>query len=654
MSSPLFYCGVVVALFAILPFVLLGPQARRRWRAIDAASYALLAGLYFLSAWLGFDVDAATGVAAFAAIKLAVFSCFCATAPETEVHWDPTRAAVAAGLVYLALVPAMLRYPIDGDEPYYLLATESLLHDGDLDLANQYRDIAHFDGQRPDLVPQLGDPTGPHGQQYSRHEPLLSILMIPGYALFGVPGALATIALFGALLVRSTMRFFEEEGISTAAARIVFPFFAFGPPVIFFAARIWPEVPAAFLFVEALRGIRQRHALRAVPALLALVLLKLRFVPVAVLALAGLVLRRRPSRKAVAIGAAVLIVPLAAMWLISGSALNVHQLSELTPGRPLEYLKGLFGLVVDGAAGIAFQAPIYLAALLALTRWRTMPEGFRLGIAASSAYLFLLVPRPEWHGGWAPPLRYIAFLTPVLALGVAAAIDRLRAAGDRRELAFGMVLLAPAAAWTTMLVAHGVAFPYRLFQIASGENFVGETLSATYGSDFSRLFPSFIRPNAAGVVAAVAFVVVTIVAATRLDRWIRRTIPAQLLLPVAALLLTAGFVAGRAPGNVVELEDTHVTHDGGALYPEEYTVARFLYRGGWTLHAGESVSFLFRPGKATLRYSAATPATIELGGAAYQLPAAKDGTIAVLAAAEPRAIIRCTAGSVTLDQIRHD
>jgi hypothetical protein len=650
-SSPLFYCGTVVVLFAILPFVLLAPRARRRWHLLDAASYGLLAGLYFLSHYLEFEVDAAAGVAMFVTIKLAIFSCFCAAAPESDVHWNATRAAVAAGLVYLALVPAMLRYPIDGDEPFYLLATESLLHDHDLDLANQYRDIAHFDGQRPDLVPQLGDPVGPHGEQYSRHEPLLALLMIPGYALFGVPGALATIALFGALLVRSTIRFLEEEGISSEAARIVFPLFAFGPPLIFFTARIWPEVPAAFFFVETLRGIRQRHTLRAVPAMLALVLIKLRFVPVAVLALAGLVLRRRPSRRAMAIGAAVLIVPLAAMWLISGSALNVHQLSELTPGHPLEYLKGLFGLVADGAGGIAFQAPIYLAALLALTRWRTMPEGFRLGVAASSVYLILLVPRPEWHGGWAPPLRYIAFLAPVLALGVAAVIDRLRAAD---ELPFGIALLAPAAAWSTLLVAHGIAFPYRLFHIASGENLVGETLSEIYGSDFSRLLPSFIRPNAAAIVAAIGVVVVMIVVAMRLDRPIRKLFPAQLLLPLAALLLAAGFVAGRSAGDVVELEDAHVTHDGGSLDPEEYTVARFLYRGGWTLHAGESVSFLFRPGKAILRYSAAQPATIALGGVTYALPPANDGTIAVVAAAEPRVVIRCISGAVKLDQLRHD
>ena len=52
-----------------------------------------------------------------------------------------------------------MRSVIDGDEPFYLLITESIVKDHDLDLANQYRDLAHSETGRPDLVPQLGDPT---------------------------------------------------------------------------------------------------------------------------------------------------------------------------------------------------------------------------------------------------------------------------------------------------------------------------------------------------------------------------------------------------------------------------------------------------------------------------------------------------------------
>ena len=44
-----------------------------------------------------------------------------------------------AAIVYFAAIPAMTRHVIDGDEPFYLLVTESIVPDGDIDLANPYR-----------------------------------------------------------------------------------------------------------------------------------------------------------------------------------------------------------------------------------------------------------------------------------------------------------------------------------------------------------------------------------------------------------------------------------------------------------------------------------------------------------------------------------
>src|SRR5207245_8075397 len=93
----------------------------------------------------------------------------------TDVRWTANRAAIVAAIVYAITIALMMRTPIDGDEPYYLLMTESMAHDRDLDLSNQYRDLKHSATGRTDLVPQLGDVSGPHGEQYSRLEPLLPL-----------------------------------------------------------------------------------------------------------------------------------------------------------------------------------------------------------------------------------------------------------------------------------------------------------------------------------------------------------------------------------------------------------------------------------------------------------------------------------------------
>jgi hypothetical protein len=501
--------------------------------------------------------------------------------------------------------------------------TESLLHDHDLDLGNQFRDLGRTASGRTDLVPQMGDRVdGAHVR--SHLEPFLSLLIAPGYAMAGLMGALMTIALFGALLARSTVRLFEDEGISDATARALFPLFAFGPPVDFYAARLWPEVPAAFCLVEAVRGVRARRVGRWVPAMAGMVLLKLRFALVVV----PLALRAVRTRRQAVVAAALVVVAVVA---------GAHRLWELVPREsPRAYVVGLFGLALDGAAGIAFQAPLYLFGLIALARWRAMPEGFRLGMACAALYVLVLVPRPEWHGGWSPPLRYVVFLMPFLALGAAALYERIAPAP-----------LAIITLWTMALTIHGAAMPWRLFHIANGENEAGEWLSSRFHADFSRLFPSFIRPNFAALVAAVVLVITLVI--FRSGRWLR---PAIVTVAIAA---AAYF--GMRPGDRVDFEDAHVIHHGGAMFPEEYQVARFVFSGGWLARPGDSMSFLAKRGPAHLRYSAEGGATIQIGARAFVLPSTPPDTYFVVPVSvdrQGRVELRCLAGTVNLDWMRHD
>jgi hypothetical protein len=623
---------------AVLPFVLLRGRALRNALATQAAVYVFALALWTYATTMHAaitEIDPWNAFALLFAIQTAlVFLNHSTTQPLN--HW---RWAIAAALLYIAIIPAQQRTPIDGDEPYYLLVTESIVHDHDLDLRNQYANIAHTDTRRPDLIPQPGDPVGPHGEQYSRHEPFLPLLMAPGYALFGVQGAIGTIALFGILLVRSLVRFLEDEGVSDDAIRALMPLIVFGPPLVFYAVRIWPEVPAAFCFVEAIRGVRQGRGQRWIPALLALVLLKLRFLLVAVM-LVPFVLRRTRSRALLPVLALILAVPMLVVWLASGSATNVHTWRELLPVLdPAPYLRGFFGLLLDGAAGIAFQAPLYLLGIFAFARWRDMPDGFRIGAIASSLYVLTLLPRAEWHGGWSPPLRYLVFCMPVLALGAATLWQQSRAA---------RAWLAPIALWTIGLDAHGIPSPRDLFQLAGGENNAGGAwLSELWHTDFSRLFPSFIRPNLAATAAAIALVVAFLLVLSKRVRIAPPLVPAICTIAVAAF---AHY--GRLPGNRIEFEDAHVVHDGGELYPYEYQVARFLYRGGWILKRGDSLSFLAERGRYVLFYATTGRALVQVDGRAYELPAAPQYAMTLIDVPRSgRVRVRCLEGSVNLDRM---
>ena len=101
---------------------------------------------------------------------------------------------------------------ITGDEPFYLLTTQSLLADGDFDLRNQYESKSYksFFDHADDLwfqsVPR------DDGRLLSPHNPGLSFLLIPGFALGGLVGvqiqllllASATLALAFVLADRMT------------------------------------------------------------------------------------------------------------------------------------------------------------------------------------------------------------------------------------------------------------------------------------------------------------------------------------------------------------------------------------------------------------------------------------------------------------------
>ncbi|HEX2121367.1 MAG TPA: hypothetical protein VHL59_06975, partial [Thermoanaerobaculia bacterium] len=340
-----------------------------------------------------------------------------------------------------------------------------------------------------------------------------------------------------------------------------------------------------------------------------------------------------PPPSTLAVIAVIIAVPMFIAYLVTGSPTNVHSWREIIPGAPSAYAKGFFGLLADGMSGIAFRAPFYLLGLFALTRWRSMPRGFRDGILAALIYVIYLLPRMEWYGGWAPPLRYLVFLMPVLALGAAAAWDRLSR---------GAIALIAAA--TVGLTIHGVAHPWRLFHIANGENPLGEWLSHVHQADVSRLFPSFIRMNHAAWIGAAAVVLIVVVGVRRFKL--------DLAIPLFALALAAGFNYARQPPSRVEFEDVHVHRDGGELYPELFQVVRVAYRGGWVLEAGDSLSFLAREGTWTLHYISGPGAMIELAGRAYQLPPTdRYATARVVVPGSGRVSLRCLTGSVNVDRM---
>ena len=281
---------------------------------------------------------------------------------------------------------------ITGDEPFYLLTTQSLLADRDFDLRNQYDTKSYkafFD--HPDDLWYQSVPT-PDGRVLSPHNPGLSLLVIPGLALGGLPGvqvqllllAAATLALAFVLADRLTGQraicWFVALGVGLTAT-----------PVIY-STEIYPEFPAALALAVALLVSTRRDrpglydALCLAAALTAMCWLGTKYAVLALPVSAYFLLRTDWPGRIALLTVGCLSAALFA-WF------HLHVFGSLTPygvnvvyaqwntaqiiGGHVEFSERyyrLWGLFVDRRFGIGRWAPLLLAvvpalALLVMTTW---------------------------------------------------------------------------------------------------------------------------------------------------------------------------------------------------------------------------------------------------------------------------------------------
>ncbi len=511
-------------------------------------------------------------------------------------------------LSYLALLPWSTEHrPPNGDEPWYLLITHSLVHDLDAELSNNYRDGDWRGFLDRRMEPQPGDPEGKHGERYSRHNALLPLMLAPAYAVGGKLGALAVMALLTAavawLTLRLAARYVPDR---PGEALIAYGLLALGPPLLLYSYQIWVEVPAALLALVALDAINrlpgasgesaspwrtERARLWWVIALAValLPLLKIRFMllaaPLVALAWwhAG-----RPWRPLLALGGALGVLAggiLLHNRLIFGNPLKIHswQEVELHHYTLRQYLLGGSGLFYDAAFGLFACAPIWMVLLPAIPTLFARHRGLLLDLGVFvGPYLAIVVPRSEWYGGWSPPFRYALVSLPLLAIALVPALAERRRFGAR-TLAAGLGLL------TLVLTALWVVAPGWTYNFADGRTYLLDHFSRWLSTDVARLFPSSVRFRP----ATWAWPLVTVVLLPLLWRFPRRRLGPPVVWGGAALLglsLLVPLAALELPTQRIELEDPAVVKTGGHLHPDPWVIDRTRFRGSWVLREGEELT----------------------------------------------------------------
>lgn len=390
-----------------------------------------------------------------------------------------------------------------GDEPHYLVMTQSLLRDHDLRIENNHQrgDYREYFAAplRPDYLTR-----GVDRQIYSVHPVGLPVLALPAFAIAGYPGVVAMLVLMAALAAAIGWQWARETTGSAGAATFAWASVALTAPFLFNSFTVFPEIPGALAVMVALAWRHQSRSplvfLARGLAIAALPWLSTKYVPMAfVIGMTWLFrMRFKISRETLAFVAPV-VVSLAGwftfFYVIWGTFAPSAPYGSQDPMTLRNLAHGLPGLLFDQEYGVVFVAPVLALAALGVARmWKSGADVRRSAIEIAAAFAALIVTVGAFHvwwGGTASPGRPL--VSAVLLCGAPIAI--FYAAASRRLKIVAHALLALS---LVVSVAMGTAVNGALLH--NGRD--GSAALLEWISPLATLAPAFPSFIAGGVIAA--------------------------------------------------------------------------------------------------------------------------------------------------------
>ncbi len=398
----------------------------------------------------------------------------------------------ASAVLFGAATLTMARSGIfpGGDEPHYLVITQSLISDHDLRIDNNHARqdyAAYYDAELP---PHAIAP-GRDGGTYSVHPIGLPLLAAPAFALGGYPGVVVLMVMFAAAAAALAWRWVRRVTGSVAAATFSWSATALSVPFLTNSGTIYPEVPAAFAVMAAatvaIRDVglgdragagtaapaRAWRALLLGMATAALPWLHAKYaLMAAVLLVIGVwrIWRDRPSspwtRGRLLAMAAVPFACSIAAWL------GFHYLVWGSPWPSAPYggaagtqmslrslVRGVPGLLIDQEYGIFSYAPALAIGVVGLwSMWRAggRARGLAIEIGAALAALVGTVGAFQmWWGGTALPGRMLISGLLLMTLPVAWEFREAADRPERRAAYRLLLLLGLAMSLATVIVRNG-------------------------------------------------------------------------------------------------------------------------------------------------------------------------------------------------------
>ena len=515
--------------------------------------------------------------------------------PDAAIR-SPRIAAGAIATVIFAL-SAWGAAPMipGGDEPHYLIITQSLLLDRSLTIENVHRRgdyRAYYGGELQPHVQRRGN----DGRIYSVHAPGLPALVAPAFAVGGHRGVVLFLVLLAAAGSALAWHCAWLATRRTDAAWFAWAAVTLPVTAIFQSFMVYPDGPGGVLALTGLWALLRADeetrddsvALR--PWLLhgaALALLPWLHSRFALLAAAfgSLILLRLGSTKNPA-GKAVAFLSIPAISAVLWAGFFIAIYGRPDPSAPygaggdagsFAFVPGgLGGLLFDQRFGLVTYAPVVAVAFAGLVAMFFQKPFRRLALElvfVVTPYLLMVTHFAMWWGGFSPPARFFAPVLPLFAIPAAVAWTLATRRVTRVLAAISLVL--------TAFASVTVVFVYR-GRLAFNTRDVPSLWLEWLGrlADLTTAAPGWARDTDLPLFRAIAIWIAVAVAGIFLLRILERRLGRGRALPTVAVAIVAvGVMAastgvwavqatnGRtiSPSQLALLETASTTHKAIAL-----------------------------------------------------------------------------------------
>jgi hypothetical protein len=347
---------------------------------------------------------------------------------------------------------------ITADEPFYLLTTQSLIDDGNLDLTAQYERRSYeafFD--HPDGLWRQSVETS-DGLLLSPHEPGLSVLVIPGFALDGLRGVQVQLLLIAALTFSLAFVLTSLETGMLRLSWLVTAAIGLGATAFVYSSEVYPEMPAALCLVASLLLLRGGAkgvwpAAGAALLLSALLWLGMKYAPLGLL-VAAVYLLQLDARGRVAFVALGAVSAASYVWFHFAvfedlTAYSVNTVYEGASAANVlqdhvsfqDRFYRLWGLFIDQRFGSGRWAPLLLLAIPALPLLLREGRIGRLALGLIVAQVLIATFVAITMMGWWFPGRTLIVVLPLLPLALTLLIASLPAWGKALAVALSAISL---------------------------------------------------------------------------------------------------------------------------------------------------------------------------------------------------------------------